>query len=533
MAMLLGSARVAAAADRVRYRPLLRAHHHHHDRPVFLELYDQVRSFLDEEGAPEAPEAPDASPEAIVGAAANAAGGGSGSAGGEAGGAGAALQAVAAALPEAAGAAGAVQGIAKKAEAAGVSTGAEVGGETGGAEADADADNMPTPAEFTQRALDKNKKDVAAQEAKDTAMKNQVAQEKAWQSTTTLPPNTPDPPATTSAPATTTTPPATTTPAPIPINGHKVSIASRHGPKFGQTACVRNAATRRPRPSGGEYEMLEEKWLDVAVMCCADNFAKDEVKPKRKINDKCRKGVTYDLAKSVCQGMHWRLCTSAEVQDGIGDGSGCNFDKMHVWTSDTCDASKKAPMEKQKETEENKFLGSRVSTTAAPEELELPKSTAGLFDGGMQTSDSDKADMEGIVILEGVPGTESVAPAGNENEVEKEEESEIPPDTGAANNFLQTAATSVAANSAAANSAGIPATAIKPDTTLNMGALLPPSGKGTSTKVNMQAEKEGLASLAMPTTRKNKKTDLDEDVSIFQPESIFGERTADVSGISK
>ena len=135
---------------------------------------------------------------------------------------------------------------------------------------------MPTPAEFTEQAIKKNEIDVAAQERKDKAAADRIAQEEAWKSTTTIPPTTTAPPATTAPPLDAVTHPPSTTSAPEPIEGHVVSIVSRNSRKLGPDQCVKNSATRRPRPSGDTYEKLNGKWLDIAVMCCSDNFANEE-----------------------------------------------------------------------------------------------------------------------------------------------------------------------------------------------------------------------------------------------------------------
>lgn len=43
-----------------------------------------------------------------------------------------------------------------------------------------------------------------------------------------------------------------------------------------------------------------------------------------------------DSAQSICTAVGARLCTTAEVNSGVTVGTGCNFDPLYTWTSDSC-----------------------------------------------------------------------------------------------------------------------------------------------------------------------------------------------------
>ena len=106
--------------------------------------------------------------------------------------------------------------------------------------------------------------------------------------------------------------------------------------------------------------------------------------------------------------------------------------------------------------------------------------------------------------------------------------SEFPPDAGAQNIlFLQTAETSPGK----VVSANEPSSAA----TLRAGALIPPSGKASIALPNVHAEQEGVVNLEVPAPSEHAegKNDVDEDVSIFQPQTFFGERTTHTSGLPK
>ena len=54
---------------------------------------------------------------------------------------------------------------------------------------------------------------------------------------------------------------------------------------------------------------------------------------------------TYDEAKQLCEDAGSRLCTAAELHNGAGIGTGCNFDVQYLWTSDSapCPSADSAP----------------------------------------------------------------------------------------------------------------------------------------------------------------------------------------------
>lgn len=48
---------------------------------------------------------------------------------------------------------------------------------------------------------------------------------------------------------------------------------------------------------------------------------------------------TYTDAQNYCGAAGMRVCTLAELQNGWGAGTGCDFDLREVWTSDECASS--------------------------------------------------------------------------------------------------------------------------------------------------------------------------------------------------
>jgi len=50
----------------------------------------------------------------------------------------------------------------------------------------------------------------------------------------------------------------------------------------------------------------------------------------------CLEEVTFYEAEQACAQAGHRLCTQAEVASSLGGGTGCGFDKYHVWTSTPC-----------------------------------------------------------------------------------------------------------------------------------------------------------------------------------------------------
>ena len=86
-------------------------------------------------------------------------------------------------------------------------------------------------------------------------------------------------------------------------------------------------SNQAPEAKWRHHEKLNGKWLDIAVMCCSDNLQMIR-SAKAKNQKKCHKALTFHDANDLCEGIHYRLCTSSEVRSGIGDASGCNFNKM-------------------------------------------------------------------------------------------------------------------------------------------------------------------------------------------------------------
>lgn len=52
----------------------------------------------------------------------------------------------------------------------------------------------------------------------------------------------------------------------------------------------------------------------------------------------CQASATWEEASATCSAVGSRLCTVSELQQDAAQGSGCGFDFMHVWTSDTCNS---------------------------------------------------------------------------------------------------------------------------------------------------------------------------------------------------
>ena len=70
--------------------------------------------------------------------------------------------------------------------------------------------------------------------------------------------------------------------------------------------------------------------LDIGVQCCDDAGVKGS-------RPGCQQGKTYDEAYEICKAEGLRLCTREEVSNGVGAGTGCDFDVLLVWTSTACE----------------------------------------------------------------------------------------------------------------------------------------------------------------------------------------------------
>lgn len=68
----------------------------------------------------------------------------------------------------------------------------------------------------------------------------------------------------------------------------------------------------------------------MAVQCCNEAGTSAN-------RDGCLTWVDYSQAQQACADAGHRLCTQAEVEDKLGAGTGCGFDRHYVWTSDSCD----------------------------------------------------------------------------------------------------------------------------------------------------------------------------------------------------
>jgi len=71
---------------------------------------------------------------------------------------------------------------------------------------------------------------------------------------------------------------------------------------------------------------------NIGVQCCSIDGQTGE-------RPDCLQSVDWSSAKSHCEANHMRLCTAAEVTNGIGAHTGCDFDAFLVWTSDECKAA--------------------------------------------------------------------------------------------------------------------------------------------------------------------------------------------------
>ena len=49
----------------------------------------------------------------------------------------------------------------------------------------------------------------------------------------------------------------------------------------------------------------------------------------------CNAGKTFGQAAAICSAKSLRLCTQAEIMQGLTSGTGCGYDVKRVWTSST------------------------------------------------------------------------------------------------------------------------------------------------------------------------------------------------------
>ena len=59
-----------------------------------------------------------------------------------------------------------------------------------------------------------------------------------------------------------------------------------------------------------------------------------------KVTGSCSSLVSYNEARSICEGKNARLCARRELKDGEADGIGCQLDSLRVWTSTPCKGGK-------------------------------------------------------------------------------------------------------------------------------------------------------------------------------------------------
>lgn len=75
--------------------------------------------------------------------------------------------------------------------------------------------------------------------------------------------------------------------------------------------------------------------MAAGVRCCPNS---EESDAKSLCEYRCER-VDFETAKARCEEEGMRLCTGEEILGGLTAGSGCGYDRMHVWAADTMDCS--------------------------------------------------------------------------------------------------------------------------------------------------------------------------------------------------
>mmetsp|Transcript_101239 Transcript_101239/g.159688 ORF Transcript_101239/g.159688 Transcript_101239/m.159688 type:complete len:341 (-) Transcript_101239:97-1119(-) len=70
-----------------------------------------------------------------------------------------------------------------------------------------------------------------------------------------------------------------------------------------------------------------------AVRCCGLNG--ETISDQQQVYG-CHSKKTFDEAQAICSSNNLRLCTNDELENGVTARTGCNMDRLPVWTSTPC-----------------------------------------------------------------------------------------------------------------------------------------------------------------------------------------------------
>jgi len=115
---------------------------------------------------------------------------------------------------------------------------------------------------------------------------------------------------------------------PTSVAGHMIVEGDGADENYGvikNAECALDTATRG--------SVTNDYGSKIGVQCCNDI---DDASEAYREELGCVSAVTFEAAEKLCADKGYRLCTQGEVQNGLGDRIGCEFNAYHVWTSTEC-----------------------------------------------------------------------------------------------------------------------------------------------------------------------------------------------------